>query len=62
MENLVRGYLGLSSDCAEGVRFELTVPCGTPHFKCGALDHSATPPCRVLYHKIYSTVTSFLIH
>ena len=29
---------------AEGVRFELTVPCDTPVFKTGALDHSATPP------------------
>ena len=29
---------------AEEVRFELTVPCGTPVFKTGAIDHSATPP------------------
>ncbi len=26
------------------MRFELTVPCGTPVFKTGALDHYATPP------------------
>ncbi len=30
---------------AEEVRFELTVPCETPVFKTGAIDHSATPPC-----------------
>lgn len=35
---------------AEGVRFELTVPFETPVFKTGAIDHSATPPYRVLYH------------
>ena len=29
---------------AEEVGFEPTVPCGTSHFKCGALDHSATLP------------------
>lgn len=29
---------------AEGVGFEPTVPCGTPVFKTGAFDHSATPP------------------
>lgn len=26
------------------MRFELTVPCGTPVFKTGALNHYATPP------------------
>lgn len=29
---------------AEAVRFELTVPCETPVFKTGALNHYATPP------------------
>ena len=29
---------------ADGVRFELTVRCRTPHFECGAIDHSATHP------------------
>ncbi|MDQ5922305.1 MAG: hypothetical protein QG644_13, partial [Patescibacteria group bacterium] len=29
---------------AEAVRFELTVPCDTPVFKTGALNHYATPP------------------
>lgn len=29
---------------AEGVGFEPTVPCDTPVFKTGALNHSATPP------------------
>ncbi len=29
---------------AEGVGFEPTVPCGTPVFKTGAFDRSATPP------------------
>src|SRR5688572_46001 len=29
---------------AEGVGFELTVPCGTAGFKTAALSHSATPP------------------
>ena len=30
---------------AEGVGFEPTVPCGTPDFESGTIDHSATPPC-----------------
>ena len=34
---------------AEEVRFELTVPCGTPVFKTGALDHYATPPESIQY-------------
>ncbi len=29
---------------AEAVRFELTDPCGSPVFKTGAIDHSATLP------------------
>ncbi len=29
---------------AEEVGFEPTVPCGTPVFKTGAFDRSATPP------------------
>ncbi len=29
---------------AEGVGFEPTVPCGTPLFKSGTIDHSDTPP------------------
>ena len=29
---------------AEEVGFEPTVPCDTPVFKTGALDHYATPP------------------
>ena len=36
-------YKGFTS-LAEEVRFELTVPCGTPVFKTGAIDHSATLP------------------
>ena len=48
---------------AEAVRFELTVPCGTPVFKTGALNHYATPPCArrialfliILYSDIIST-------
>ena len=28
------------------MRFELTGPCGPPVFKTGAIDHSATLPCR----------------
>ncbi len=32
------------SHVAEAVRFELTVPCETPVFKTGALNHYATPP------------------
>lgn len=34
----------LFSMMAEEVGFEPTVPYGTSHFKCGALDHSATLP------------------
>jgi hypothetical protein len=33
---------------AEAVRFELTMPCGTPVFKTGAFNHSATLPGREL--------------
>ena len=40
---------GVVHDCptvkvAERVGFEPTVPCDTPHFECGAIDHSATSP------------------
>ncbi len=35
-----------SSTMAEAVRFELTDGCPSPVFKTGAIDHSATPPCR----------------
>ncbi len=34
---------------AEGERFELSVPCGTPPFQGGALDHYANPPCYKKY-------------
>ncbi len=34
---------------AEAVRFELTVPCGTPVFKTGALNHYATPPFYLIF-------------
>lgn len=37
-------YGGKGGKLAEAVGFELTVPCGTPVFKTGAIDHSATPP------------------
>jgi hypothetical protein len=37
---------------AEGVRFELTVPYGTPHFKCGALDLSATLPRAIIPYSL----------
>jgi hypothetical protein len=33
---------------AEAVRFELTNGCPLPVFKTGAIDHSATLPCRGL--------------
>ena len=36
---------------AEAVRFELTVPCGTPVFKTGALNHYATPPLSINFLK-----------
>ena len=32
------------SQLAEEVRFELTVPCGTAHFKCAGINHYPTPP------------------
>ena len=32
---------------AERVGFEPTVPCGTPVFKTGAIDHSATSPIQL---------------
>jgi hypothetical protein len=30
---------------AEGGRFELPDPCGSPIFKTGGFNHSPTPPC-----------------
>ncbi len=38
------------------MRFELTVPCETPVFKTGAIDHSATPPtvCYIIRNLIYN--------
>lgn len=41
---------------AEEARFELAVPCDTPVFKTGALNHYATPPriftlLQNLYHE-----------
>ena len=33
---------------AEAVRFELTNGCPLPVFKTGAIDHSATLPCRAV--------------
>ena len=35
---------------AEGVRFELTKPFGSPVFKTGAINHSATLPLYPKYH------------
>lgn len=35
---------------ADGVGFEPTVPCGTPHFKCGAISLSATHPKHTFNH------------
>ncbi len=40
-----RGTVGPTVKVAERVGFEPTVPCDTPHFECGAIDHSATSPC-----------------
>jgi hypothetical protein len=42
---------------AEAVRFELTVPCGTPVFKTGALNHYATPPYSAPPRVIYFMMT-----
>ena len=39
-----RPIAGSRREVADGVRFELTVRCRTPHFECGAIDHSATHP------------------
>jgi len=36
---------------AEAVRFELTNGCPLPVFKTGAIDHSATLPCRAVLAK-----------
>ena len=35
---------------AEGVRFELTVPCGTAVFKTAGLNHSPIPPLKCFYN------------
>ena len=39
-------FLGITpvGQLAEEVGFEPTDPCGSPVFKTGAIDHSATPP------------------
>ena len=42
---------------AERVGFEPTVPCGTPHFQCGAFDHSTISPQNRL-----KTVRNYIIH
>ena len=36
--------IGFFNNLAEAVRFELTNPCGSPVFKTGAFNHSATLP------------------
>jgi hypothetical protein len=36
---------------ADGVGFEPTVSCPTPHFECGALDHYATRPREIKPHR-----------
>ena len=48
--NFVRFFL------AEAVRFELTVPCDTPVFKTGALNHYATPPTILLTSMLYENL------
>jgi hypothetical protein len=39
---------------AEGERFELSVPFGTPVFKTGAFNHSATPPKKLTTSHYYA--------
>ena len=51
---------------AEAVRFELTVPFGTPVFKTGALNHYATPPLWIFdsafgYYQKYVFYASLLL-
>ena len=37
------------------MRFELTVPCGTAHFKCAGINHYPTPPVYYLGVSCYGT-------
>ena len=43
---------------AEREGFEPSVPFGTPHFQCGAFDHSTISPLRYKY-KIHPVFTFF---
>ena len=40
---------------AEEVRFELTVPFGTAHFKCAGINHYPTPPSLIVCPKLSFT-------
>jgi putative Holliday junction resolvase len=44
------------------VRFELTVPCGTPVFRTGALNHYATPPSDAFRYYQKSVFYASLFH
>ena len=44
-------YIAVADLLAERVGFEPTVPCGTPVFETGTIDHSDTSPfIRQVYH------------
>jgi hypothetical protein len=50
---LIRGFCKnykKRNKLAEGVRFELTVPCGTAVFKTAGLNHSPIPPLKCFYN------------
>jgi hypothetical protein len=44
LANLRSGLLSQRRKLAERVGFEPTVPCGTPDFESGTIDHSVTSP------------------
>ena len=44
----------------EGKGFEPLIPCGIPHFECGAFDHSATLPHDVRTLVFFSFRVNFL--
>jgi hypothetical protein len=48
----------LQRDMAERTGFEPVVPCGTPVFKTGAINHSATSPAPILGYSQHASLAA----
>ena len=53
--------MGLFFIMAERVGFEPTVPCSTPDFESGTIDHSATSPLEVEFYHNFLTLLDELM-